>query len=167
MIRTASAAACLLLALALAGCGSSEAQAEFELDAAQAASGIARTDAQGNLLSDDPNDWRTAPLYATSFFQVTRRPFPNPVSFSSGAVVIMEVTTGDAIPGGLRLVPFENGRRSRFTSEQTCFVGGPDICVFDFFPSEIEGAQPGDLWRLILFDGQGNVVTYGDLQIEA
>lgn len=166
MIRTASTTASLLVALLLSGCGSSEAQAEFERDAAQAASGIARTDALGNLVSDDPDDWRTAPLYATSFFQVSTRPYPNPVSFSSGDTVELIVSTGGAIPGGLRLVPFGNGRRSRFTSEQTCFVGGPDVCVFDFFPSEIEGAQPGDLWRLILFDGQGNVVTYGDLRIE-
>ena len=167
MIRTLCAASCLLAsALALAGCDASDAQGEFELAASQPPSGIARTDAQGNLLSDDPDDWRTAPLYATSFFRVTIRPYPNPVSYAGGQPVVMQVQTGDAIPGGLRLVPYENGRRGQFTSNQTVAVPGPGAYTFTFYPSEILGAQPGDFWRLVLFDGQSHVVTYGDLQIQ-
>ncbi|HLT46909.1 MAG TPA: hypothetical protein VK002_06745 [Rubricoccaceae bacterium] len=167
MIRTALAASCLLLVpLALGGCDALEAQDAFEQDASKPPSGIARTDAQGNLISDDPDDWRTAPLYATSFFRVATRPYPNPVSFSGGQPVNILVTTGDAIPGGLRIVAYKGGLRRVIPGAQ-CDVPGPVACSFSFFPSEIAGAQPGDLWRLVLFDGQSNVVTYGDLQIES
>src|SRR5690606_40269367 len=100
MIRTALAAALLLSALALGGCDAFEAQDAFEDDASEPPSGIFRTDDGVTPLGgeNDPDDWRTAPLYATSLFSVTLRPFPNPVSFSGGETVTLQVTTGDAIP---------------------------------------------------------------------
>jgi hypothetical protein len=167
MIRTPRFAFALLFAAAaaplLGGCDALGAQDEFERDAAQPAQGIARTDAQGNLITDDPDDWRTAPLYATSFFRVTLRAFPNPAGFNEGVTIQMQ--TGDAIPGGLRLVAFKDDLRSPVPGKQ-CDVPGDVPCIFTFFPSDIPGARPGDLWRLVVFDGQSNVVTYGDLLVE-
>jgi hypothetical protein len=167
MIRTPRAAlGAVFLAAALlpplGGCDALEAQDAFEEDAARPASGIARTDRDGNLIQDDPDDWRTAPLYAISGFRVTARAFPNPAGFSEGVTIQMQ--TGDAIPGGLRLVAFKDAFRVSVPGQQ-CETPGDVPCAFAFFPSEIAGAQPGDLWRLIVFDGQSNVVTYGDLLI--
>ena len=168
MIRPPRTAALLLplLALAslpLAGCDALDGQSEFEQDAFRAASGIARTDESGNVIADDPDDWRTAPLYAFSGFQVVLRAYPNPARLDQG--VTIQVRAGDAIPGGLRIVAYRAGLRRPIPGQQDD-VPGPGTYTFTFFPGEIPGAQPGDLWRLVFFDGQSHVVTYGDLQIE-
>jgi hypothetical protein len=170
MIRStyAAALAFALLALpaALAGCDALDAQSEFEQEAFLPASGIARTDAQGTLLADDPDDWRTAPLYALSGFRVSQRPSPNPARIDQ--VVTTVVFTDEAIPGGLRIVGYRDALRAPIPGQrqERQDVPGPGAYVFAFFPAEIPGAQPGDLWRLVFFDGQSHVVTYGDLQIE-
>jgi hypothetical protein len=152
-----------LAALPLAGCDALDGQSEFERDAFLPASGIARTDEQGNLITDDPDDWRTAPLYAFSGFRVAQRPYPNPAFIDQGVTII--VSTDDVIPGGLRIVAYRGELRSPLPG-LSLDVPGAGTYPVSFFPGEITGAQPGDLWRLVFFDGQSHVVTYGDLQIE-
>ena len=44
-------------------------------------------------------------------------------------------------------------------------VMAPDVDESEFGDTA-QGAQPGDLWRLLLFDGVENIVSYGDLLIE-
>jgi hypothetical protein len=167
MIRTAPWASFLTTALLLGGplllggCDAVEGQDDFERDALQAPAGFARTDATGTLLSDDPDDWRTAPLYAFDFL-VTPRPYPNPARPDEGVTIQMQVS--DVIPGGLRLRAYRGLERLPWQGLQVA-VPGASFYTFTFFPGEITGAVPGELVRLIVFDGQGNTVTYGDLQI--
>lgn len=171
MIRSPRAAAPALAALALTAlaalslgaCDAYDGQFDFEQAAFQPATGIARSDAQGNLVADDPDDWRTSPLYAFSGFRVIQRAYPNPARIDQ--VVTIVVSTDDGIPGGLRIVAYKDGLRRTIPGQQAT-IPGPGAYPFGFFPGEIPGAQPGDLWRLVFFDGQSQVVTYGDLLIE-
>ena len=164
MIRTTLAV--FLAALSLSGCDANNAQGDFRIAAGAVPSGIFRTvDGMTPLNGEnDPDDWRTAPIYVTSGFRVNRRAAPNPVQISGSGTVTIEVVTDARIPGGLQLVARDGfGSRTVLTPFIDILDG---FTLFTFFPSEIVGAQAGDLWRLVLFDSRGEPVTYGDLQIE-
>ena len=165
MIRTTLsllALACTL-SLVLVACDALDAQAEFENAASLPPQGIFRTTDGVSALNgeNDPDDWRTAPLYAFDGTRVTLKAHPNPARLDDN--VILQLSTGEAIPGGVRIRPVRGQQFAPIL--QTQEVSGPGVVTFSFFPGEIVGAQPGDLWRLIVFDGRSNVVTYGDLQI--
>ena len=158
--------ALFLVALSLSGCDANNAQGDFRIAAGAVPSGIFRTvDGMTPLNGEhDPDDWRTAPIYATSGFRVNRRASPNPVQISGSGTVTIEVVTDARIPGGLQLVARDGlGGRTVLTP----FIDTPQgFTIFTFFASEILGAEAGDLWRLVLFDNRGEPVTYGDLKIE-
>ncbi len=164
MIRTGLLA--VLAALAFVGCDANNDQLDFRSAASAVPSGIFRTlDGTTPLNGEnDPDDWRTAPAYATSGFIVLNRAHPNPAHLDQSDTVTILITTLDRIPGGLQLVA-RNGLGERIVlSQYRDIPGGTE--AFSFFVSEILGAQPGELWRLILFDSRGEPVTYGDLLIE-
>lgn len=164
MIRTTLAV--LFVALSLSSCDANNAQGDFRTAAGAVPSGIFRTTDGMTPLNgeNDPDDWRTAPLHATSGFRVNSRAYPNPVRISSTDIVMIVVVTDARIPGGLQLVARDGfGGRTVLTPFKDIPEG---FTVFTFFPSEILGAQAGDLWRLVLFDSRGEPATYGDLQIE-
>ena len=166
MIRTsrlgAVALACTLPFL-LAACDALNAQGEFEQAASLQPEGIFRTIDGATAINgeDDPDDWRTSPLYVFDGTRVTLKAHANPARLEDA--VLLQLSAGEAIPGGLRIVAFKGQQRRTLPNTQE--VNGPGIVTFSFFAGEIIGAQPGDLWRLIVFDGRSNVVTYGDLQI--
>ena len=165
MIRTAVSA--FLVALSLSGCDANNAQADFRIAAGAAPSGIFRTVDGVTPLNgeNDPDDWRTAPIYASSGFLVVQRASPNPARLSVPDVVQIVVHTDSRIPGGLQVVA-RDGSNERFVLTPFVDLPGAGNYVITFFASEILGAQAGDLWRLVLFDSRGEPVTYGDLQIE-
>lgn len=165
MIRTAPAL--VLFMLILSGCDATSDQAEFRVAASAIPFGIFRTDDGFTPLNgeNDPDDWRTAPIYATSGFVVNRRASPNPARIADSEVVTIEVLTSEGIPGGLQLVA-RDGFGGRVVLSPFEEIPGGGFQNFSFFVTEILGAQVGELWRLILFDSRGEPVTYGDLLIE-
>ncbi len=165
MIRTPSAV--FLALLILGGCDADNGQSDFRVAAGAIPSGIFRTDDGMTPLNgeNDPDDWRTAPIYATSGFVVNRRASPNPARIAASEVVTIEVLTTAGIPGGLQLVA-RDGTGGRIALSAFESIPGGGFQTYAFFVSEILGAQAGELWRLILFDNRGEPVTYGDLLIE-
>jgi hypothetical protein len=166
MLCSLRLAATCALALLLPACDALDAQAEFEDAAFFPPQGIFRTTDGVNAIGgeNDPDDWRTAPIYGTRFL-VTKRAFPNPASVSSEFVTIEVSVDGiNAIPGGLQLVvnPGTPQRRVVATAPEATSTG---FYFLSFSPSSIPGVQSGDLVRLVMFDGRGSVVTYGDLLI--
>jgi len=160
-------AAVFLMTLMLVGCDANNAQVDFRIAAGAVPSGIFRTIDGVTPLNgeNDPDDWRTAPIYATSGFFVAQRASPNPARLSVPDVVQIVVHTDSRIPGGLQLVA-RSGINERIVLTSFLDIPGPGDYVFTFFASEILGAQARELWRLVLFDSRGEPVTYGDLQLE-
>lgn len=122
---------------------------------------FARTDAFGNVLEDDPDDWRTAPFFAG---KISFRPaYPNP---TTGEPVTLPFTVLEfnAISNRLVLRARDPGDPNRLILLDDLTnageTGGHD---FRFAPGLI--GIPG-LHRLFVFDAVGELVTYGDLMLE-
>lgn len=161
--RRAALAALLAVLLPLAACDSAEQQEAFYDEANRTPAGIARTDEDGRIVEDDPDDWRTAPAYGGI---VRFEPaYPNPAA--SGALVALPVSILQfgAVQGGLYL-------RTYVQTSQ-----GPSLRLLDRIP---DASDPGGydfrftpaafglqgLQRVYVFDGAGELVTYGDVRIQ-
>jgi hypothetical protein len=161
----------LLGVLLLPGCDTSDAQRQFEFDASAPPSGITQTDQDGNVIGEpDPDDWRSAPLFPS----VTVQPaFPNPVPavFTAPVTVDVSVPFTSAITGGLVLLVIDNRQQGRFAAVLD-FVPPESIFTLNslrFTRSDLQIAlnlpDPAGLYRLLVQDGTGRLISYGDVQI--
>lgn len=148
----------VVLCLLLVSCDTQERQSEFVDAASLPASGIARTDADGIILEDDQDDWRTSPVYGGKIrFDPA---YPNPVAsdFVTLPITILEF---NAIQGGLVLRARDANGRLR-TLDDIQQAADPGVYVFMFSPSIL--ARTG-LIRLFVFDRLGELVSYGDIEM--
>jgi hypothetical protein len=153
----------------LAGCDTAGDQRVFRELALAPPSGFTQTDAEGTVISADPADWRVSPLYSqTSAVSVTARPaFPNPVASNGIATLILNVQTG-AVVGGVTVIGYveQPGELpdSYILDDRADARGFVDLSIV---PAAHPGfVQGGGLRRIVVIDGQGEPVTYGDLMIE-
>lgn len=149
----------IALAVLLAACDSQRKQDEFAEDASRPPSGYVNTTETGEILMDDPDDWRTAPLFAGKVRIDPAR--PNPVS-AGNVVIPFSILDFNAIRGGLVLRGFDaNGRLIRLAAEPGATQ--PGGFAFSFNPSLLGSVG---LHRLYIFDGADEIVSYGDLLIQ-
>ena len=147
------------LALTLSACDSQEQQNDFVDEAGRTPAGFARTDESGAILDDDQDDWRTAPVFAG---KVRFDPaYPNPVG---GQFVTIPVTVLEfnAIQGGL-VARARDGSGDLRLLDEIPTTSDPGAYVFRFSPVIL--AREG-LVRVFVFDTLGELVTYGDLQLQ-
>ncbi len=148
----------LILLTLITGCDSQEQQNDFAEDAGAPPSGFTSTNALGEIISRDDDDWRTAPIY---FGKVRIDPaYPNP---SSGEFVTVPVSILEfnALQGGLVLRARDSADRLRLLDEIND-AGSPGAYILRFGPAIL--GRTG-LVRIFLFDRLGELVSYGDLQI--
>lgn len=148
-----------LVTVSYLGCDLQEQQDEFAEQASAPANGIASTDNTGQILSDDEDDWRTAPLFAG---KVRVDPaYPNPVS---GDFVTIPVTVLDysAIRGVIQLRAF-NGSGRFIVLDEIANASSPGAYILNF-SSGLLGLT--GLHRLYLFDGASEIISYGDLLVQ-
>ncbi len=160
MTRTLRRSLTLVLALLVgAGCDTQEQQRDFADEAFSPPAGFVRTDQDGRILSDDKDDWRTAPLYVGRVF--VEPAFPNP---TAGQFVTIPVSVREfnAVPGGLQLSSRDDTNRFVLLDEIP-EARDPGAYVFTFNPLTL--GRRG-LVRVFIFDGQGELVSYGDLFVE-
>lgn len=145
--------------LLLGGCDSNDQQDEFAEQASRPPSGITRVDASGEVLEVDEDDWRTAPVYRG---EIRLDPAePNPVSIGEFVTVRVVVTVFDAVHAPLRI---ETRRDNRLrTLDVIDRAADPGAYVFTFPASAIGSAG---IHRLFVFDGVGEIVSYGDVVVE-
>ena len=150
------------LLLLSSGCDSQGDQNDFADEASSPPAGITVTDDGGQIISEDGDDWRTAPVFRGT---VRVEPaYPNPVG---AEVVYLPVTVlpagaGRNIQGGLALRARDETGRCCFTLDvlpEAREVGGYS---FNFSA----GLLGIGLHRLFVFDGSGELVSYGDVRVE-
>ncbi len=157
-------ALCLLVLLLLAsgtGCDSREAQEDFLDDAAERPEGITRTGSDGEVVSVDEDDWRTAPTYA-ALIQISPA-HPNP---SLGRLVTIDVSVlhAGAVQGALVLRAFDD-RGNLTILDELPQSRQPGFYAFRF-PSSVLGTT--GVVRVFIYDrysAGSALVSYGDIQL--
>lgn len=143
----------------LAGCDSTDQQDTFAAEASRSPSGITRVTESGEVLEVDEDDWRTAPVYRGAIRIDPAE--PNPVAIGDFVTIRVVVTVFNRVRAPLRVESVWEGRlRTLDVIDQ---AADPGAYVFSFPASQIgrEGIH-----RLFIFDGVGEIVSYGDVFIE-
>jgi len=157
----------LLFVLLISGCSGQEDQREFEKQAYQSPQGYTETDQSGRPVEgmEDPDDWRTAP-----FFQgliIVEPAWPNPALTTDEIRLEVTVTTTDAQINQLSARALMDNGSIRFLDgiESSPLSFGRHVLSFPARSlSRFEDAR--GLHRVLLFDGTGNIVSYGDILVE-
>jgi len=156
-----------LLLLTTLACSSSDEQREFESEAYRNPSGITQTSSQNEVVTTDPDDWRTAPLFQ-GLIEI-RPPFPNPAQL--GTLINFEVrVTGVQGVGGLDVrVRYPNGNFSSiFLSNDNPLDTG--VSTFRIDPRALSQDDSDNLarglHRIFFFDFDGRLISYGDVEVE-
>jgi hypothetical protein len=156
----------LPLLLLVSACGQSDDQRDFEASAFSEADGFTQTDSGGEVISSDPDDWRIAP-----FFQGVVEvdpPFPNPVQSTDQFTLNIWITGVEAV-NGIRIYAFYGGNNIRLVYEDnqrpmpTGLANLPPISAAEIVELP---ESPQGLYRIIVLDGDENVITYGDIRVD-
>jgi hypothetical protein len=161
-----------IIALVLFGavfmsCGRDSDQEQFEREAFRPPENITRTNAAGEILSNDPDDWRIAPLFQ-GYVEINQPPFPNP---STGTVFTkyMLITGLDAVYGMQIYTRDELGRPYLiFEDNQRPLPPGFTEIIIEparLSRSGLYSAAVG-LHRIFIYDGNNNLISFGDLKVE-
>ncbi len=148
----------ILLVFLAAGCDTTSQQDDFAEDASSPPSGYSRTDESGVEVEADNDDWRTSPVYAG---KVSVRPaYPNPVSAGEFVTVPVTITAFGTVYAPLQLETLRDGRL--ITLDQIDQAADPGAYVFTFSAAQF-GVR--GLHRVFIFDGVGEIVSYGDIMV--
>lgn len=153
----------ILAILTLAGCDNQGAQEDFIAEAGLAPSGITRildNAVGGEICSEDADDWRTSPVYS-GIVLVERGASPNPVSASSLVTITIRVLQFDRVRGSLAVRAFGSGN-TLVVLDTILDAGSPGEYIFQFSPSLL---SENGLHRLFIFDGIGELISYGDIEL--
>ena len=156
---------CLLLSmmtLCMMSCDTAvEEEQAFQDAAFRTPSGFTETSDRGDVLSDDPDDWRVSPAY---FERLVIDPaFPNPTSAGTSVAIPIRVRLSDTVQGGLELVSYDSNRIPRLL-DRVEDARRPGAYVLRFTP-EVLGVT--GLVRIYVLDNAGGLVSYGDIMIES
>jgi hypothetical protein len=161
----------LLIALFLffiVSCNQNDEQRQFEREAISLPQNITETNENGKIVEgrEDPDDWRIGP-YFQGIVYVDPLPFPNPLLTNQRLNLNIFVTGVDGVSGLRVLVLYaESSARPLYESNTSPLPTGltsislaaGDIARFD--------ENPQGLYRIIVQDRQGVIITYGDVRIE-
>lgn len=151
----------------LISCDDSDDQRKFEQEAMAEPSGFTETDATGEVIQEDPDDWRIGPMFGTTV-DVQDPAFPNP-SEGDDITINIYILSNNAVDGLLVYYRNENGYFRQLYRDPTSPLM-PGIKQIRFDPidlsptSTLDGAR--GLHRIFVFDGNENLITYGDVKIE-
>lgn len=144
-----------------AGCDTHRLQDSFADEAARAPEGYTETTVEGEVLVDDPDDWRTSPVYRG---RITVDPaFPNPVSTTFLTVSLTVIDFQAITGGGFTLRAYDSSGRNLIALAQPIIISGPGGYAFSFSPGQL---QTKGLHRVFIFDLGGEIVSYGDVLVE-
>ena len=149
------------------GCNNSDDQLEFEQEAFAEPDEITRTDETGEILDENERDWRIAPMYAGPVW-IDKPAYPNP---TRGDDLVIELNTiGPEVLSRITVVHYPNldfnRRRILFETE----TGNQTFFSLPIVPRDLDQTRNYEdaigKHRIFIFDGNNNLITYGDIKIE-
>lgn len=157
-----------VLASTVLSCAQSEAQRDFEDQALVAPSGITEMTINGTPVDDgenDPDDWRIAPAFRGTI-DITTSAYPNPVSFNGSFEILINVQ-GFQSTSGLQVYAFQQPNELIGPIFQQAGQLQPGFLTVRLSPQQFafSSGNFGNLYRIIIYDGQLNIITYGDVQV--
>lgn len=151
----------------IVSCNQSDDQRKFEQEAISLPENITETNENGEIVEghEDPDDWRIAPFFQGVVY--VDPPFPNPMLSTDRINLYIQVTGVDGVSGLRVLVLYnENSFREVYQDPQSPLPTG----LTSVSLSALEIAQfpnnPEGLYRIIIEDRNGAIITYGDVRIE-
>lgn len=163
----------LLLAVAfwVSGCSKSDDQREFENNArTQAPQGITEMTFEGTVVAgkQDPDDWRIAPMFG-GLIDVETPAYPNPVAFNSNLSIDLYISGLETISAlEVYAFKFPGELYGPLYIEEN--LSSTTLVTINLNASSIAhstgGSEASNIYRLLIFDGRQNLITYGDVRIE-
>jgi hypothetical protein len=156
-----------LIFLLIVSCNQNDEQRQFEREAVSLPENITETNENGSIVEgrEDPDDWRIAPFFQGVVY--VDPPFPNPMLSTDRININIQVTGVDGV-SGLNIVALfnENSFRPVYqdlrsplpTGLTSISLSAADIAQF--------AENPEGLYRIIIEDRQGVIITYGDVRVE-
>ena len=153
--------------LIFVSCSQSDEQREFENEAISLPENFTVTGDNGAIIDGqtDPDDWRTAPFFQGLVY--INPAYPNP-ALSNGRINIDVQVVGLDGVSGLRVLAFDNETNLRFLYETPSSPLPPGLTSISINALDIArfDENPTGLYRIILEDREGNIVSFGDVKIE-
>lgn len=152
---------------AFVSCTSSDEQISFEKDAFKTPESFTQTNSAGEIIKIDKDDWRVSPIYST-VFEVFRPAYPNPVVVQK--ITVEFLVSGIESVSGLVCYVLRQDRSLSQVYRNPNNVLPTGIVSVQLDPSifaisgVISGAQ--GLHRLLFYDLNDRLITYGDIKIE-
>ncbi len=160
--------------LLIAGCSKSNDQRDFENQAISAQpEGITRTNANGDVLDPDEDDWRISPFYA-GLIRIEVPAYPNPVAYNSSNLRIdlfltPNIEKANEIEVYAFKLPGQNNiygpldviqDLSSLSSLVTINLTG------ELVANSSGGSQASGIYRILIYDGRSNLISYGDVEVQ-
>lgn len=163
-------------AFILAGCSKSDDQKEFEQEAMRPPQNITETDASGEIIDNerDPDDWRISPMYQSLITigqPYTQLPHPNPVLYNQNLTLEIRIGSVETLSSIKVLAVDSLGQNTT----------GPPIAERNNLSSSFSlniplsgqlisgssgGSQTTNLYRIFIYDGRNNLISYGDVRVQ-
>ncbi|MFA5669162.1 MAG: hypothetical protein WC967_07955 [Balneolaceae bacterium] len=152
-------------------CSGNDEQRDFENAAYRSPSDITRTNIQGEVTSNDPDDWRIAPYFQglVEIQPLYNPPYPNPVTLGTSLHFEIGVTGIQPINGIDVQVRYSDNTWKNIHSSFNSTLP-PGLTTFQIDPRTLgqfntpESAK--GLHRIFFFDFNQRLITYGDILVE-
>ncbi|MDR8390833.1 hypothetical protein NC796_06780 [Aliifodinibius sp. S!AR15-10] len=159
-----------LVLLLMAGCSKSDDQKDFENEAYSAPANYTAMNANGQPAvsnQTDPDDWRISPMYR-GLVEVETEAYPNPVFINSTFRIfigINYITNLSRIEAFVFQTGFNQDGTGAIDTIEESQISEGTIPALIISPSSFPQNKLDNLYRVILFDQSGNVITYGDVKV--
>lgn len=156
----------LLFFLILVGCQAQQDQRDFEANAISPPSGITVTNIHGVTPdgSADPDDWRSSPFYSGVIDVSPAR--PNPVLATEEVVIELYMDLDTRVSRIQAVVLHDNGDTPPLDDISGAPLP-PGRHELRFPASSLtRTVTPQGLFRILIYDGSWQIISYGDIEVE-
>lgn len=149
-------------------CNQNDEQRKFENEAISLPDNITETNENGAIVEgqEDPDDWRIGPFFQ-GVVSLEPLPYPNPLLTNQRINLNIFVTGVDGV-AGLRVLVLYNENSIRPVYDVATSPLPTGLTSISLSPGDIArfDDNPEGLYRIIIEDLNGVIITYGDIRIE-
>lgn len=162
----------LIAGCLLASCSKSDDQRQFENEALRIPQNITETDDQGNIVNEDPDDWRVGPMYrglidigSTDF----EAPYPNPLGYNQNITIWINFNVSEPV-NAIEIRKFRSPSDPSYPQlrllQNDQLIRNNIITIEGQLIAESASDEARGLYRIMIYDGNQNLISYGDVRIE-